>query len=171
MGGTTAIHVDHLTGNIVCFREQIAHRASDVPRTAGTLQQGVRDDVVSRRVVKGATVRPQNRPRRHRVHAYLWRQFDGQGTRQPEQSRFRRTVQRITGERTFGMDVTILRLFNAYGPGQSGNFLVPTIARQAADPEVAEIVVIVNGLRARTTTNFAASSLPFTSALQEHAHA
>ena len=37
--------------------------------------------------------------------------------------------------------------------------------------EVAEIVVIVNGLRARTTTNFAASSLPFTSALQEHPHA
>lgn len=43
--------------------------------------------------------------------------------------------------RTFGMDVTILRLFNAYGPGQSDNFLVPTIARQAADPDVAEIVV------------------------------
>ena len=37
--------------------------------------------------------------------------------------------------------------------------------------EVAEIVVIVNGLRARTTTTFAASALQSTSAPQEHAHA
>lgn len=43
--------------------------------------------------------------------------------------------------RTFDMDVTILRLFNAYGPGQSDAFLIPTIARQAADPDVAEIVL------------------------------
>lgn len=43
--------------------------------------------------------------------------------------------------RTFGMDVTVLRLFNAYGPGQSDAFLIPTIARQAADPDVAEIVL------------------------------
>jgi len=37
--------------------------------------------------------------------------------------------------------------------------------------EVAEIVVIVNGLRARTTTAFAASALHRTPATQEHAHA
>jgi nucleoside-diphosphate-sugar epimerase len=41
--------------------------------------------------------------------------------------------------RTFDMDITILRLFNTYGPGQSGPFLVPTIARQAVDPAVSEI--------------------------------
>ncbi len=41
----------------------------------------------------------------------------------------------------FGMDVTVLRLFNAYGPGQKGSFLIPTIARQAVDPSVKEIVV------------------------------
>ena len=43
--------------------------------------------------------------------------------------------------RTFDMDVTVLRLFNAYGPGQSDSFLIPTIVRQAANPDVAEIVL------------------------------
>lgn len=43
--------------------------------------------------------------------------------------------------KTFGMDVTVLRLFNAYGPGQKDSFLIPTIARQAVDPGVKEIVV------------------------------
>jgi len=43
--------------------------------------------------------------------------------------------------KTFGMDVTVLRLFNAYGPGQKDSFLIPTIARQAVDPSVKEIVV------------------------------
>ena len=43
--------------------------------------------------------------------------------------------------RTYGMDVTVLRLFNAYGPGQKDSFLIPTIARQAVDPAVEEIVV------------------------------
>lgn len=42
---------------------------------------------------------------------------------------------------TFDVDVTVLRLFNAYGPGQKGSFLVPTIARQAADTSISEIVV------------------------------
>ncbi|KCZ87491.1 NAD-dependent nucleoside diphosphate-sugar epimerase/dehydratase [Hyphomonas jannaschiana VP2] len=43
--------------------------------------------------------------------------------------------------KTFGMDVTVLRLFNAFGPGQKDSFLIPTIARQAVDPSVKEIVV------------------------------
>jgi len=42
---------------------------------------------------------------------------------------------------TFGVKATILRLFNVYGAGQDSTFLIPTIARQAIDPAVAEIVV------------------------------
>ncbi len=42
---------------------------------------------------------------------------------------------------TFGVKVSILRLFNVYGPGQDPTFLIPTIARQAIDPTVSEIVV------------------------------
>jgi nucleoside-diphosphate-sugar epimerase len=41
----------------------------------------------------------------------------------------------------FGADISILRLFNVYGPGQDPTFLIPTIARQVMDPDVAEIVV------------------------------
>lgn len=34
--------------------------------------------------------------------------------------------------RDFGVNSTILRLFNTYGPGQSGDFLIPSILRQLA---------------------------------------
>lgn len=43
--------------------------------------------------------------------------------------------------RTFGVRVSMLRLFNAYGPGQGSSFLIPTIVRQVLDPDTAEIVV------------------------------
>lgn len=33
-----------------------------------------------------------------------------------------------------GLPVTVLRIFNIYGPGQSQDFLVPTIVRQVLDP-------------------------------------
>lgn len=43
--------------------------------------------------------------------------------------------------KTFGVNVSILRLFNAFGPGQGKDFLIPTIARQVLDPACAEVVV------------------------------
>jgi nucleoside-diphosphate-sugar epimerase len=41
----------------------------------------------------------------------------------------------------FGIQVTIIRPFNVYGPGQSGNFLIPTLLRQALDPEAREVSI------------------------------
>ena len=43
---------------------------------------------------------------------------------------------------TFATKVSILRLFNVYGPGQRADFLIPTIARQALDREIAQIEVM-----------------------------
>ena len=42
---------------------------------------------------------------------------------------------------SMGVQVSVLRPFNIYGPGQDDSFLIPTIARQVLDPGVAEIVV------------------------------
>jgi nucleoside-diphosphate-sugar epimerase len=39
----------------------------------------------------------------------------------------------------FGIQVTIIRPFNVYGPGQAGSFLIPTLLRQALDPGVSEV--------------------------------
>jgi UDP-glucose 4-epimerase len=41
----------------------------------------------------------------------------------------------------FGVQVTIIRPFNIYGPGQNGNFLIPTLLRQVLDPETREISI------------------------------
>lgn len=41
----------------------------------------------------------------------------------------------------FGVQVTIVRPFNIYGPGQAGRFLIPTLMRQALDPTCDRIVV------------------------------
>jgi nucleoside-diphosphate-sugar epimerase len=41
----------------------------------------------------------------------------------------------------FGMKVTIVRPFNVYGPGQAGTFLIPTLLRQALDPETREVSI------------------------------
>jgi nucleoside-diphosphate-sugar epimerase len=42
----------------------------------------------------------------------------------------------------FGLPVTIVRPFNAYGPGQRDAFVLSHIVRQALDPAVAEIQVL-----------------------------
>jgi len=42
--------------------------------------------------------------------------------------------------KTFGVKVSILRLFNAYGPGQAKTFLIPTIAQQVVDSSEAIVV-------------------------------
>ena len=39
------------------------------------------------------------------------------------------------------MPVTIVRPFNLYGPGQSEEFLIPTLIRQALSPECDAITV------------------------------
>jgi len=41
----------------------------------------------------------------------------------------------------YGLPVTVLRIFNIYGPGQDARFLVPHILRQAMDPAAVEVVV------------------------------
>ena len=43
--------------------------------------------------------------------------------------------------RQFGVRVTIIRPFNIYGPGQNGNFLIPTLLRQALDTKACEISI------------------------------
>lgn len=44
-------------------------------------------------------------------------------------------------QRQFGVPVTVVRPFNAYGPGQDRRFLIPTILMQAIDPGQTAIVV------------------------------
>ena len=41
----------------------------------------------------------------------------------------------------FGMKATVIRPFNVYGPGQAGNFLIPTLLRQVLDPEAREVSI------------------------------
>ncbi len=41
----------------------------------------------------------------------------------------------------FGIQATIIRPFNVYGPGQSGNFLIPTLLRQVLDPLTREVSI------------------------------
>jgi len=43
--------------------------------------------------------------------------------------------------RQFGLRVTVIRAFNIYGPGQNGNFLVPTLLRQVFDSAADEISI------------------------------
>ena len=42
----------------------------------------------------------------------------------------------------FNTGISILRPFNAYGPGQSGQFLIPELIRKMLDPEIAFIEVM-----------------------------
>lgn len=41
----------------------------------------------------------------------------------------------------FGIQVTIIRPFNIYGPGQAESFLIPTLLRQALDPDASEVSI------------------------------
>jgi nucleoside-diphosphate-sugar epimerase len=42
----------------------------------------------------------------------------------------------------FNLCISILRPFNAYGPGQSGQFLIPELIRKVLDPQIAFIEVM-----------------------------
>jgi nucleoside-diphosphate-sugar epimerase len=42
----------------------------------------------------------------------------------------------------FSLGISILRPFNAYGPGQSGQFLIPELIRKILDPQIAFIEVM-----------------------------
>jgi nucleoside-diphosphate-sugar epimerase len=44
-------------------------------------------------------------------------------------------------ERQFGVRAAIIRPFNIYGPGQSGDFLIPSVLRQALSPDCMQIEV------------------------------
>lgn len=44
-------------------------------------------------------------------------------------------------EANFGVPVSVVRPFNLYGPGQGRDFLIPTLIRQALDPELEAISV------------------------------
>ncbi len=48
---------------------------------------------------------------------------------------------------SFGVEATLLRIFNIYGPGQERHFLIPTILEQILDPQIKEIVVADLGPR------------------------
>jgi UDP-glucose 4-epimerase len=41
----------------------------------------------------------------------------------------------------FSINVTLIRPFNIYGPGQTGHFLIPTLLRQVLDPAAREISI------------------------------
>ena len=41
----------------------------------------------------------------------------------------------------FGIQAAIIRPFNVYGPGQGGNFLIPTLLRQILDPQAREVSI------------------------------
>jgi nucleoside-diphosphate-sugar epimerase len=43
--------------------------------------------------------------------------------------------------RQFEVPVAVIRLFNVYGPGQGSGFVIPTLMKQALDPNVKEITV------------------------------
>lgn len=43
--------------------------------------------------------------------------------------------------RQFGIQVTVIRPFNVYGPGQAESFLVPTLLRQVLNPEAREVSI------------------------------
>ena len=44
--------------------------------------------------------------------------------------------------RNFGLNVSVLRPFNAYGPGQPSHFIIPEIIQKVTDPAVEEIQVL-----------------------------
>ena len=99
-----AVDVEHLTGDVPRLGEQEAHRARDVLRAAGPLEQRVVDDGGAPRVVE-TVLRPNDRPGRNGIDAHLGRQFDGQRARQAEQAGLGRAVERIAGERALAVDV------------------------------------------------------------------
>lgn len=53
-----------------------------------------------------------------------------------------------TYQKEFGLNYTIFRFFNTYGPGQSDNFVIPRFIRQALNNE--EITIYGDGLQTRS---------------------
>ena len=105
MRGPPAIHIDDLPGDVSGVFKQKAHRTRDVERAAGAFEQRVRDDTVAYLGIEGPVVRPQDRSRCHRVHPYLGRHFNGQRSRQANQTRLGGAIQRVSRQRPFAMDV------------------------------------------------------------------
>lgn len=66
----------------------------------------------------------------------------------------------------FGLRITIVRPFNIYGPGQRGLFLIPTLLKQALDPQEDQITVA--DLRPRRDYIYVADLVSLISATMDH---
>jgi len=117
-----AVDIDHLTRNVRRLGQQEAHRPGDIAGFAGAFEQRVGDNARPRLGVKTASggrgrggrragavrffaFRPKDRAGRHSIDAHCGCQLDRQRPRQAEQPGLGGAVERIAGQRAFGMHV------------------------------------------------------------------
>ena len=79
-----AVDVDDLARDVRSVIEQETHRARNIQRTSGMLEQGVVDDVFPCFGIERTVFGPQDGAGRNGVDAYLRGQLNGQSPRQAE---------------------------------------------------------------------------------------